>query len=55
MKDDRLPKFFRYGELDRGTRSVGGQIKRYKDSTKKILRACHISPNQLETEKSGVL
>ena len=55
MSDGRLPKRFLYGELDRGTRSVGGQIKRYKDSTKKTLRACHISPNQLETEKSGVL
>ena len=48
MTDDRVPKRFLYGELSEGTRSAGGQIKRYKDNTKKILQACHISPDNLE-------
>ena len=48
MDDDRLPKQLLYGELSTGTRTVGGQLKRYKDCTKKILHACNISPVYLE-------
>ena len=48
MGDDRLPKQLLYGELSTGTRSAGGQLKRYKDCTKKILHACNIPPVYLE-------
>ena len=48
MDEDRLPKQLLYGELSTGARSSGGQLKRYKDSTKKILKACNIPPENLE-------
>ena len=48
MDDVRLPKQLLYGELSRGARTAGGQLKRYKDSTKKILKACNIPPASLE-------
>ena len=49
MDDNRLPKQLLYGELSEGIRSVGGQLKRYKDHVKKTLRACHIQPTAIET------
>lgn len=48
MDDVRLPKQLLYGELSLGMRTAGGQLKRYKDSTKKILKACNIPPENLE-------
>ena len=49
MADDRLPKQLLYGELASGSRTAGGQLKRYKDCTKKALKACNIPPANLET------
>ena len=43
MEDHRLPKITLYGELASGYRSRGAPKKRYKDSLKKSLGACHIS------------
>ena len=34
MDDTRLPKIIFYSELEHGTRSRGGQLKRYKDMLK---------------------
>ena len=48
MPDNRLPKQLLYGELSEGWRSLGGQLKRYKDSTKATMKACHIPANELE-------
>ena len=48
MSDSRLPKQLLYGELKEGVRSAGGQLKRYKDSTKATMKACHIPASQLE-------
>ena len=48
MDNDRLPKQLLYGELSVGARTAGGQLKRYKDTTKKMLKACNISPENLE-------
>ena len=48
MPDSRLPKQLLYGELCEGVRSAGGQLKRYKDSTKATMKACHIPASQLE-------
>ena len=49
MDDIRLPKQVLYGELSTGARTAGGQLKRYKDSTKKVLKASNIPPENLET------
>ena len=49
MEDDRIPKRTLYGQLADGTRSVGGQLKRFKDSLKANLKACGIPPNELES------
>ena len=38
MPDERLPKKVFYGELQKGTRSQGGQKKRYKDTIKATLK-----------------
>ena len=48
MDDNRLPKQLLYGELCRGARTAGGQLKRYKDCTKRVLKACNIPPENLE-------
>ena len=34
MNDDRPPKQILYGELSKGAKAAGGQLKRYKDGTK---------------------
>ena len=49
MDDTRLPKIALYGELERGTRSHGGQRKRYKDMLKSSMKACGMQPDELET------
>lgn len=49
MQDNRLPKKVLFAELAQGTRSAGGQKKRYKDHLKTTLKACNINPSQLET------
>jgi len=48
MEDTRLPKITFYSELEHGTRSHGGQLKRYKDMLKTNMRACDLPPNELE-------
>ena len=50
MNDDRLPKQMLYGELSTGNRAAGGQLKRYKDSTKKALKECNLNPADLERQ-----
>ena len=49
MEDHRLPKITLYGELSTGHRDIGGPKKRYKDSLKKSLGACHIDHRQWST------
>ena len=49
MSENRLPKQVLYGQLEHGTRSHGGQQKRYKHMLKSNLKACSIAPNQLKT------
>ena len=48
MDDDRLPKQLLYGELAQGKRNAGGQKKRYRDQTLRILKTCQIDHKQLE-------
>ena len=48
MDDSRLPKQLLYGELSEGKRSVGRQVKRYKDQSLSVLKACHINSLDLE-------
>ena len=45
MEDTRLPKQVFYCQLEQGTRSHGGQRKRYKDVLKSSLKACNINPH----------
>ena len=51
MEDNRLPKQVFYSQLEQGTRSHGGQRKRYKDVLKSNLKACrpNIDPHDLES------
>ena len=49
MGDTRLPKIVFYGQLAQGTRSLGGQYKRYKDVLKTTLKACSITPTDFES------
>ena len=46
MDDQRQPKIALYGELSNGHRDRGAPKKRYKDSLKKSLGACHIDHRQ---------
>ena len=48
MPDDRLPKQLLYGELCYGKRSVGGQKKRFKHTTKKTLTSFNIDVTNWE-------
>ena len=50
MPENRLPKHLLYGELAEGRRSVGGQMKRFKDHAKRTLEACHLQPKALENQ-----
>ena len=49
MEDHQLPKIVLYGELASRSRDVGAPKKRYKDSLKKSLNACHMEPRQWST------
>ena len=49
MDNDRLPKIALYGKLSIGHRNRGASKKRYKDSLKKSLGACHIDHRQWST------
>jgi len=48
MGDNRLPKAIFCSEFEEGTRSRGGQRKRYKDTVKANLKRCYIAPPELE-------
>ena len=49
MDNHRLPKIALCGELSTGHRNRGAPKKRYKDSLKKSLGACHINHSQWST------
>jgi len=49
MDDTHLPKIAFYCELEHGTRSLGGQRKRFKDMLKSNMKACDMQPNELES------
>ena len=49
MPHSRLPDCVLYGQLRLGHRSVGGQMKRFKDHNKSILKRCNIPFSMLET------
>ena len=48
MPDERLQKKVLYGELQEGTRSQGGQKKRYKDTLKASLKDFNIPTESWE-------
>jgi len=48
MDVTRLPKIIFYSELQHGTNSRGGQVKRYKDMLKMNMRVCDMQPKELE-------
>lgn len=48
MPDSRLPKQIFYSQLRTGTRSQGGQRKRYKDALKANLKLCEIQIDSWE-------
>ena len=48
MPEHRLPRQILYGQLSQGTRSPGGQKKRYKDHSKDLLKKSNIQPAALE-------
>ena len=50
MDDNRIPKMIFYGELENGTRRVGGQKLRYKDVTKRHLKAMNINVENWEEQ-----
>ena len=53
MDDNRIPKMTFYSQLTNGTRSCGGQFKRYKDALKANLKACSIPADELESRASN--
>ena len=48
MDDGRIPKEFLYGQLKTGVRKVGRLVLRFKDASKRDLKACEIHPNNSE-------
>nr|VZI42120.1 unnamed protein product [Spirometra erinaceieuropaei] len=48
MDDERLPKRLFYGDVARGSRRQGGQIRRYKDTLKSSLKCVKINPTNWE-------
>ena len=48
MEDFKLPKILLYGELRDGTRSVGGQKLRYKDTLKRSLKRSNVAVENWE-------
>ena len=53
MPDRRLPHRVLYGQLRLGHRSVGGQMRRFKDHIKSILKKCNIPLNRLGAHASN--
>jgi len=49
MPDIRIPKQVFYREVEAGRRLPGGPVKRYKDSLKTNLKACDITPRDINT------
>ena len=49
MEDGRLPKELLYEELREGSRHVGGQRKRFKDTLKRSLTVCNIDIDKWES------
>jgi hypothetical protein len=52
MPVDRMPLKVLYSELSEGQRSAGGPRKRFKDLTKRTLKAVHIPPEDLPAAAS---
>ena len=50
MPDNRLAKQIFYSELSVGTRSVGGQRKRFRDSLRGNLKECGLDVGSWEEE-----
>ena len=48
MSPNRLPRCLLYSELQEGRRSSGGQMKRFSDHVKLLLKKCPIPSGQLE-------
>ena len=48
MSPNRLPRRLLYSELQEGRRSRGGQMKRFSDNIRLLLKKCQIPPGQLE-------
>jgi len=48
MGNKRLPKAIFCSELEKGTRSRGGQRKRYNDALKANFKPCDITPPEFE-------
>jgi len=55
MSPNRLPRRLLYSELHEGRRSRGGQMKRFSDNVKLLLKKCQIPPGQLEALASDRL
>ena len=49
MENVRLPKDQLYGELKGGSRFIGGQSKRFKDTLKHCLSVCNIDTDKWES------
>jgi hypothetical protein len=49
MDDHRIPKRVFYSQLVHGSRTSGGQMKRYKDTLKANMKACDIPTADLES------
>ena len=49
MNDYRIPKRIFYSQLAHGTRTCGGQYKRYKDTLKANMKTCGIPSAELES------
>ena len=50
MSPNRLPRRLLYSELQEGRRSRVGQMKRFSDNVKLLLKKCQIPPSQLEAQ-----
>jgi len=48
MSPNRLPRRLLCSELHEGPHSRGGQMKRFSDHVKLLLKKCQIPPGQLE-------
>ena len=48
MSPNHLPRRLLYSELQEGRRSHGGQMKRFSDNAKLLLKKCQMPPSQLE-------